>query len=355
MELIALMNVLVVLVTLKVGGDYMLSNIKLTANHFWNNVGGIDLTPELFLQQSVFIMRQLTLILLPVFVVVVLAGLLSNIMQVGFQVSFEPLKPAFDKINPAKGFQRIFSRRSMIDLVKAMIKIVIIGYIFYSTVRKIFNDIFNTPLMDIDTYLIFVGSTVFSLGMKMLAAFAVFSIADYIYQKWEFEDSIKMTKQEIKDEMKQMEGDPLIKARIRNIQREMARKRMIAEIPHADVVITNPTHAAVALRYKEGEDNAPVIVARGLNYMAQRIKQIARDNKVVVVENAPLARALVKYEVGWEVPPEFFQAIAEILAYVYQVKGKIRLEEKGKKLDNIPSNNSENYNTGLANESGDKA
>jgi flagellar biosynthetic protein FlhB len=143
-----------------------------------------------------------------------------------------------------------------------------------------------------------------------------------------------MSKQEVKDEMRQMEGDPLVKSRIRQIQRESARKRMISEIPKADVVITNPTHVAIALRYRENEDDAPKIVAKGINLMAEKIKDIARKNSIVIVENPPLARTLVKLEVGWSITQDLFQAVAEILAFVYQAKGKIRLEENDKKVDN---------------------
>lgn len=167
-----------------------------------------------------------------------------------------------------------------------------------------------------------------------MGAFIVFSLADFLYQKWQYDDNLKMTKQEVKDEYKQLEGDPMIKSRIRSIQREMARKRMISEIPQADVVITNPTHVAVALKYDEKGEKAPFIVAKGMNFMAEKIKEIARKNRVVIVENPPLARSLVKLELGWEIPPDLFQAVAEILAFVYQTKGKIRLDENEKKVDN---------------------
>jgi flagellar biosynthetic protein FlhB len=170
--------------------------------------------------------------------------------------------------------------------------------------------------------------------MKIVVAFIVFSILDYLYQRYEFDDSLKMSKQEVKDEMKQMEGDPLVKSRIRQIQREFSRKRMISEIPRADVVITNPTHVAVALRYDEGKDEAPKVVAKGINLMAEKIKDIAREHNVVIVENPPLARTLIKLDVGWSITQDLFQAVAEILAFVYQAKGKIRLDEKGKKVDN---------------------
>jgi len=334
LEINSVLNLLAVFVLLKIFGGYLFDGIKTLSVHFWKNIFLFDLNPDTINQIIFFILFRFLVIMLPVFLIVVLIGILSNIIQVGFFVTFEPLKPQIDNINPAKGFKRIFSRRAFIDIGKTAFKILIIMYILYSVVKKIINDIFVTPLMDIDSLFIFSASAVFSLAMKIIIAFLVFAIIDYVYQKWEFEESIKMTKQEVKDELKQLEGDPLIKARIRNIQREMARRRMISEIPQADVVITNPQHIAVAIKYQENKDNAPRVVAKGINYMAQRIKQIARENGIIIVENPPVARALYKLEIGWEIPEELFQVVAEILAFVYQAKGKIKVEEKLKKVDN---------------------
>ncbi len=331
-EINSVINLLVVFIILKIFGNYILDGIKNISVYFWKNIFVIDLTPDTIGQLVFFIIIKFILILLPIFIIVFLAGIISNILQIGFFVTFEPVKPKFDNINPAKGFKRVFSRRSLIELFKIFFKISIIAYILYNVIKKIMQDIFITPLMDINTLFIFTISSVYSLSMKIIVALIVFSIIDYIYQKWEFEDSIKMTKQEIKDELKQMEGDPLIKARIRNIQREMARRRMISEIPHADVVITNPQHIAVALKYEENVDAAPKVVAKGVNYMAERIKQIARENSIIIVENPPVARALFKLEVGWEIPAELFQVVAEILAFVYQAKGKIKEGNKQQKI-----------------------
>jgi len=333
-EINSLLNVLMALVILKVFGENIMHHIKETSAHFWSGILTLSVSPDTMGSISFFIIAKIVLILLPILAVVFLVGIISNVAQVGFNITFEPLKPSFEKINPVKGFKRIFSKKMVFELAKAVFKIGIIGYIFYSSVQKIFDEIFLTPLMDLETYFLFAATSVFKLGMKVVLAFIVFSIVDYIYQKYDYEDSLKMSKQEVKDEMKQMEGDPLVKSRIKNIQREMARKRMISEIPQADVVITNPTHIAVAIRYKEGEDNAPVVVAKGVNLMAEKIKEIARKNYVVIMENPPIARVLVKLEVGWEIPPEMFQAVAEILAFVYQAKGKINLEETGEKVDN---------------------
>lgn len=334
-EINSMLNVLICLIILKIFGGYIFNNIKIVSSYFWSNVATFSITLDTIGSFITFIVSKLFLITLPVFISVFIIGIISNVMQFGFLITFEPLKPSFDKINPFRGLKRLFSKRVLFELGKSIIKILVISYIFYSTIKKIFNEIFLTPLMDIETYLTFAADIVFKLGIKITIAFIFFSILDYIYQKYEYEDNLMMSKQEIKDELKQLEGDPLIKARIRNIQREIARRRMISEIPQADVVITNPNHIAIAVRYKEGKDNAPRIIAKGINLMAEKIKDIARKYGIIIMENPPLARTLVKLEIGWEIPPELFQAMAEILAFVYQAKGKFKLEENKKNVDNI--------------------
>jgi len=335
MEINVVLNVLASFIVLKTAGEYIMKNLKELSIYFWGNVTTFAIDPASMTSFITFVIIRILLILLPLLAVVFVVAILSNVLQVGFMITFESMKPSLGRINPASGFKRIFlSKRIIFELIKAVFKIVVISYILYSTSKKILNEIFLTPLMDINTYFMFAADSIYRLGMKVVIAFIAFSVIDYLFQKYEFEDSLKMSKQEVKDEMKQMEGDPVIKSRIRQIQRELSRKRMISEIPQADVVITNPTHVAVAIRYKEGEDDAPKIVAKGLNLMAEKVKQIARDNRVIIVENPPLARTLVKLEVGWSIPPDLFQAVAEILAFVYQAKGKIRLEENDKKVDN---------------------
>jgi flagellar biosynthetic protein FlhB len=333
-EINSALNVIVGFVVLFVSGAYMLTIIKNLASHYWGNIATIQINMDSVGGLIRFLTEKLLLIMAPLFVALFITAILSNILQIGFHISFEPLKPKLSNINPGQGLKRMFSVRSLVELVKAVVKIGIIAYIFWGTVKKILNDIFMTPLMDIETYFKFAASAAMTLTMKVMVAFIVFAILDYLYQRWQYEDNLKMTKQEIKDEYKQLEGDPQIKGRIRQLQREMSRKRMISEIPQADVVITNPTHIAVALKYDDKSEKAPIIVAKGKGFVAEKIKQIARENRVIIVENPPLARTLVQLQVGWEIPGEMFQAIAEILAYVYQAKGKIRLDENEKKLDN---------------------
>ena len=261
----------------------------------------------------------------PIIAVMLGIGLLINFGQVGVYFTVEPLLPKWNKINPFAGFKRIFaSKRSLVELVKGFLKIIIVGYIGYSTVRGVIQD--YIILIDKDVYhiFLFVANAAFSVGIKIALALILLSIFDYLFQRYEYEQSIKMTKFEVREELKQMEGDPLIKARVRSIQREMARRRMMSEVPESDVVITNPTLLAVVLKYDAKTMSAPTVVAKGARLLAEKIKEIALENDIPIVENRPLAQALYKScEVGDEIPEQFFQAVAEILAYVYRLKRKM--------------------------------
>ncbi|RKY89481.1 flagellar biosynthesis protein FlhB [candidate division KSB1 bacterium] len=260
----------------------------------------------------------------PVILTLLVVSLISNFAQVGPMLTFEPLIPKFDKLNPFSGFKKIlFSRRSLEELVKNIFKILLIGLIAYLTIKGDVKE--YIPLMDKAPSQIFkfVTYETFKVGLRIALVLLALSIFDYMFQRWEYERSIMMTKQEVKEEYKQLEGDPHIKARIRSIQREMARRRMIREIPEADVVITNPTEIAVALKYDSNEMEAPTVVAKGKGKIAEKIKKIAIENDIPIVENKPLAQALYKAtEIGDEIPEEFFQAVAEVLAYVYKLKNK---------------------------------
>jgi len=263
------------------------------------------------------------LLLIPFLVVALIAGFLANILQVGFLFSTEAIAPKFSKIDPLKGFQRLFSLQSLVELVKSISKIAIVGSVAYLTVRGESNSL--VPLMDynIQEILAYIGRVSFKILITTCWVLVVMAIMDYLYQKWEYEKSMRMSKQEIKEENKQTEGDPLIKGRIRRLQREMARKRMMAAIPKADVVITNPTHLAVAIRYEPQTMNAPMVVAKGADFLAEKIKEIARKNGVPVIENKPVAQVLYKkVPVEQSVPENLYRVIAEILAQVYSLKQK---------------------------------
>ena len=248
-------------------------------------------------------------------------GLLVNFIQVGSLFTLEPLKPSLKRINPLNGLQRLFSAHSLVELVKALVKLVIVVYFTYATVKnRIFilnQSLLQEPLVTMEA----LWGILFQMAVKICSILLVFAVFDYAYQRWEHKKNLRMSKREIKDELKQSEGNPQVKRKIRQRQLQMATRRMMQEVPKADVVITNPTHYAVALRYDPGVMSAPVIVAKGEGLIAAKIKEVAMENGVVIVENKPLAQTLYKtVEIGATIPEKLFQAVAEVLAFVYRLK-----------------------------------
>ncbi|MGF7048758.1 flagellar biosynthetic protein FlhB [Paenibacillus sp. DS2015] len=281
----------------------------------------IENVMDLFTQYAI----QVLLILAPIFVIVIVLALVVNLVQVGFMLTGDPLKMKFSKINPIKGFKNIFSIRSLVEFAKSIFKISIIGYLVYSTLWGQKSNIATLGEINVETILSYTAGLTLTLGLKIAAALFILAVFDYIYQRYEHEKGMRMSKQDIKDEYKKMEGDPLIKGKIRERQRRMAMQRMMQEVPNADVIITNPTHFAIALQYDGTQMEAPIILAKGQDYMALRIREIAKEHGVMTMENKPLARALFqRAEIGDSIPADLFQAVAEVLAYVYKLKGKAK-------------------------------
>ena len=272
---------------------------------------------ELFLE-VLFILGKL---LFPIFLTCFLTALIITYIQVGVVFSGEPLTPKFERLNPIEGFKKIFSKRALVELTKSLLKVSITGYIVYTIFKKYLYIFPRFVDMELGATIIALSNIVFEIALKVGIFFIVVGILDYIYQWYEHEKSLKMSKYDVKQEYKQVEGDPYIKSRQRQIQREAAMRRMMTEVPKADVVITNPTHFAVALRYDAESMEAPMVVAKGQDFLALRIKEIAELNKIIIVENPPLARTLYyALDTGIEVPEELYQAIAEVLAFVYKQK-----------------------------------
>ena len=260
----------------------------------------------------------------PFMAAALLAGVFSNYIQVGFLFTTEPLMMKLEKLNPIEGFKRIFSIRAIVELLKSVLKVIFIGAVTFLFLFFKWKEILRLPQMPLDAALVSISMLAVQTGLFASLALLFVALLDYFYQKWEFEKNIRMSKQEVKDEYKKMEGDPLIKSRIKQKQRELAMRRMMQEVPKADVVITNPTHYAVALKYDENEHDAPVVVAKGTDFVAQKIKQIAKAHDIVTVENRQLARSLYEQvEIGAMIPEQFFQVVAEILAHVYRLKQKV--------------------------------
>jgi len=260
--------------------------------------------------------------ILPIMLIMCIIAILSNYLQTGFIWSVETLTPKMSKINPIEGVKKMFSMRSLVELAKSIAKILIVGWAAFSVLKDNVSHLIPLVYQVKAQIISMLADVSLQVVTRCCYVIAILAILDFLYQRWDFEKSMKMTKQEVKDEFKQTEGDPMIKSRIRSIQREMARKRMMQEVPKADVVITNPTHLAIALRYDLESMTSPMIVAKGANKVAFRIKTLATENNIPVVENRTLAQNLYKLDIGEEIPPHFYQAVAEILAYVYGLKKK---------------------------------
>lgn len=264
------------------------------------------------------------ILMAPVMGIAAILGAASSIVQVGFLQVEDALTPKFDKMNPVEGFKRVFSLRAVVEALKGILKMAAIGMVLYFLLRGEVHQIPYMMSFSIEQICTYVGAVIVKLLGGVGGVMLVLAGADYFYQRWDLEKKMMMTKQEVKEEHKQREGDPMIKSRIRRIQREMASKRMMADVPTADVVITNPTHIAVVLKYSDNLP-APQIVAMGADHVAEKIKEIARENNIPIVENKPLARTIFKtMKIGQVIPRELFVAVAEVLSYVYRLRRKRR-------------------------------
>jgi flagellar biosynthetic protein FlhB len=320
-ELNSAIILLTALVTIRYVGPYLLNSIGKLTVYTYENMSA-DFGMDNVYTYTIFYMMEIFKMVAPILMVMLLVGLIVNYMQVGVLFTMQPLTPNLSKINPIAGFQRLFSRRSLIEFVKSMFKLTVIAWLGYTGVKAALPQLVKEMDMQGAEAIRFVGGLTLNVLTHIIIALLVISALDYLYQRWEYNESLKMSKQEIRDEFRQAEGDPMIKARIRQIQREMARRRMFESIPKATVVITNPTHVAVALEYKEGMQS-PVVLAKGERVIAEKIKEVARKHNIPIVENPPLARALLKQcPVGAPIAPDLFESVAEVLAFVYRMNRK---------------------------------
>ena len=288
---------------------------------FWKDISAQS-GPDQILHIYFIATKLLMTILTPIFITIVFISLFSHLIQTGFIFSIEVLTPRFSRLNPINGIKRLFSLSALIELLKSSVKLFIIGYIAYRILSAEVNRIIFCLSGSIYQILLYTAKLSFKLIFNCGIAFLALSLLDYIYQRYQYEQNLKMTKQEVKEEMKQREGDPLIKSRIKSLQKKMAMSRMMQEVPKADVVITNPTRIAVALRYDSKSMYAPKVVAKGYGFIAAKIKEIAQRYGIPIIENKWLARMLISVEVGEYIPSKLYRAVAEILAYIYQIKGR---------------------------------
>lgn len=323
MEINSVAILLVGLLTLRVFGPTLFASLADFMRFAVRDAAHIDLNAD---NAAICVrhgMQALGMLLLPVAAVLAATGLAVNFAQVGFYVSAEPMTPKLDKLNPLSGLKRLFAMKSLVNLAVSLAKIAIIALVCYVSMRRMLGETVFLSDQSPRDILCFITGHAFTIALRVCLVLIVIAALDYGYQRWEHEKGIRMTKQELKEELKQYEGDPMVRSRIRGIQRQMAMKRMMAEVPKADVVITNPVHLAIAIRYEAGAMNAPTVVAKGARLVAEKIKKIAAENGVPVMENKPLAQAMYKgVKVGQEIPQEFYRALAEVLAYVYRLGRK---------------------------------
>ena len=278
-------------------------------------------TASSVMQQVIIDMIKLVI---PILLVAIVIAILGNMLQQKWMVTAKPLQPKFSKISPISGFKRMFSVRQLVELIKSIAMISIIMIVVYNTVKSKMNILLTFYDVGLNTALSTIGSIIIDLGIKISAVFLIVGFADLFYQGIKFKNDNMMTKQEIKDEFKNTEGDPQVKGQIKRRMQEVSRRRMMQQLPEADVVITNPTHVAVALKYEPDAGKAPVVIAKGADYLAFQIKDKAKEYNIAIVENKPLARILYhNIDIGMEIPPELYQAVAEILAVVMRTNNRL--------------------------------
>lgn len=314
---ITLLTSTLLLITL---GAYMLGNLKGVVTLFLNNYLTLSLTEETFKTLLIVSITKFGLLILPIMVPIMIMGVIASLMQSGFILTGEPLKPDFKKLSPISGFKKIFSTRSLVDLLKNLAIVTTIGIVAYDFIISNYMEMMNYGSLKIEAILVVFGELVIDIFFKIAIIMLIISVIDFAYQKFKHNKELKMSVQEIKEEYKQQEGDPQIKSKIRQKQREMAASRMMQSVPDATVVITNPTHIAIAIKYEQGGEGAPIVVAIGADNVAIKIKEIASVNDVPIIENKPLARLIYKnLDIGSEIPAEMYGAVAEILALVYKL------------------------------------
>jgi flagellar biosynthetic protein FlhB len=321
-EVMAVVVLLTGLLTLYATGTYLYQGITglirlvLGQAHTW------DVNMDTIQTFSVKALESFFWLVLPVLLFVFVMAVLAGLAQVGFMFVPALIKPKMSKLNPFQGLKRIMSKRTLMELFKSVGKVVIVGYVAYDTIVGRMTDMASLGHLSAIEILHFVCEVAFLVFLKAAAIMVILAVMDWAFNKWEYEKNLKMSKKEIKDEWKQTEGDPLVRSRIRQTQMKMAQQRMMSAVPQADVVVTNPTHYAVALLYEPGQMDAPTVVAKGQNRVAEKIRELAQAHSVPLVNNPPVARALYQVEVGETIPVELFEAVAAILAYVYRLKNR---------------------------------
>ena len=308
--------------TLLLFGGWLMNRLMTMSTGVYLRLGEIGVDPTNFQGYLKSTALWLLKSLLPFFIIVAITGIMINLIQIGPLFTTKAVKPKLSKLNPIKGFKNLFNQQGAVRLVTNILKLIVIGFVSYRVVLSAFPQF--VPLMDasVGAIFLFLVHTILKVAIWVIAILIVIALMDLSYQRWKYIETLKMSKQEVKEEHKMMEGDPKLKSKIRQVQFQIAFNTMVKELPNADVIVTNPTHVAVALKYDSNNMEAPRVIGKGMRKLAQKIKAIAREHNIPIVENPPLARALYKScDVGDEIPGQFYQDVAEILAQIYQLKG----------------------------------
>jgi flagellar biosynthetic protein FliR/FlhB len=317
---LTLLTSTIILVTL---GGVVGNSLKDTMTYFLGNGFMKEVNYDSLIILSVTVIWRLAIAYLPIVLPIMVMGVLANYIQTGFILTNETIKPKLSKLNPLEGFKRMFSSRTAVELVKDLLIVSVVGYVGYSYVKDNLQKVLTLSTLRVGDIPVGFGKITQGIFMRVTLIMLIIAIIDFIYQRYMHNKDLKMTKQEIKEEFKQSEGDPQIKSKIKQKQREIAMRRMMQQVPDATVVVTNPTHIAVALKYVEGTDSAPKVVAKGTDNIAIKIKEIAKENNVPILENKPLARLIYsEVDIDNDIPISMYQAVAEILALVYKLKKK---------------------------------
>ena len=302
-------------------GSYMYTKLSFFMVDVLSNAVFVELTPTNVTNVLETWFNHYVLIIGPLIVLLVLAALLVNYAQVGILFTADPLIPKANRISPLSGIKRIFSSKGLVELLKGLFKIAAVAIMTYFTVKAELKSVVSYMDLGVGQIFLSSGNLILTLFFRIVLLLLIMALLDYVFQRWDYEKNLRMTRQQIKEEFKQQEGDPLVSARVRNLQREMSRKRMMDDVATADVIITNPTHVAVALKYDIENMQAPLVLAKGQRLVAERIKELGRQVGIPLVENKPLARALFKaVHIGDEIPEDLFKAVAQVLAFVFQLK-----------------------------------
>ena len=313
-------------ISLRILGTYLGNNMTGIFPAIYNNIADTAVAKEFTEVTAMSYLRyasgRIIMIALPFLIMGFIIAFLTNLLQVKWKVTTKPLQPKLDKFNPINGFKRIFSMNTLFELFKSIVKVVVIFVVAYMTIKDRINDIFILYSLALNQAVALTCDLVIDVGLRISLLYSILAVVDLIYQRKKFHDDMKMTKQEIKDEMKNSEGDPHVKGQQRQRMQQASRRRMMQAVPKADVVITNPTHYAVALKYEGrsagGEDTAPKVIAKGADYVAQKIKEIAREHNIEIYEDKTLARMLyANIPVDGVITPDMYELVAEVLAYVY--------------------------------------